>query len=391
MTNSKIGRIKRLLITSIALGGVLGAGLLMFGSEGTSLSLTTDAVAASDKGQGQGTGGKYAGGSKKGRMGAQGSGLGKGKSLESSIFQSGGRRGSKISEADEDSDRPEWAQGNRELNPHAQGGGQPEGAGDKKGDLYGDLYIILRDENGVPVLDQYSNVQPVDVDGNLIPINEEGEPVDEAAAALLQEVEFSRLSIARAPSKVIDHALEEALDALTSADSITVDEAGRLVVTTDGETKTIDSPLENLALYEALMVDGSLPVTLPVSALDLAASLYGAASDKTTEITIDQIVYMNSILGINVTKDGETIYYNYLPYTYDRTMTFDDMITYLKDDGTGTGTYITVTESIMTAVFADEPYSSDGGIDGFTQATDDSRTVIEFIHDVPVPTTALVQ
>lgn len=241
------------------------------------------------------------------------------------------------------------------------------------------------------MLDQYGNVQPVDVDGNLIPINEEGEPVDEAAAALLQEVEFSRLSVARAPSKVIDHALEEALDALTSADSITVDEAGRLVVTTDGVEKTIDSPLENLALYQALMVDGSLPVTLPVSALDLAASLYGAASDKTTEVTIDQIVYMNSILGINVTKDGETVYYNFLPYTYDRTATFDDMITYLKDDGTGTGTYITVTESIMTAVFGDEAYTSDGGVDGFAQATDDARTVIEFIHDVPVPTTALVQ
>lgn len=46
---------------------------------------------------------------------------------------------------DDDSDRPAWAGGNPELNPHAgAGGGKPVGAGSKKGDLYGDLIMLLR-------------------------------------------------------------------------------------------------------------------------------------------------------------------------------------------------------------------------------------------------------
>jgi hypothetical protein len=279
---------------------------------------------------------------------------------------------------DDDSDRPDWAQGNRDLNPHAQGGGPPAEAGSKKGDIYGDLYIILRDENGVPVLTPEGWVQPIDVDGNLIPLDAEGEPVDES---LLQEVEFGRLSVSRSPSKVSDHALDEALAKLQSATTITVDEAGRLVV--DGST--IDSPLENLALYEAIMKDGSLPgVTLPAD-FDVTA-LLGAAADKTGEITVDLVVYENTILGINqVNPDGTITYYDLSTYDYDRASTFDGTVTYLKDVNND-GNYVEVTEPIMDAVFDGTNWTDTtaGGADDFAQAADDARAVIEFVHDVPV-------
>jgi len=281
------------------------------------------------------------------------------------------------SEADDDSDRPDWAQGDRDLNPHAQGGGPPAEAGSKKGDIYGDLYIILRDENGVPSLTPEGFVQPLDADGNLIPLDAEGQPIDET---LVQEVEFGRLSVSRSPSKVSDHALDEALAKLQSATTITLDEAGRLVV--DGSA--IDSPLENLALYEAIMKDGSLPdVNLPAD-FDVSA-LLGAAADKTGEITVDLLVYENTILAINQTNpDGTITYYDFASYDYDRASTFDGTVTYLKD-ADGDGTYEEVTESVMDAVFDGENWTDTtaGGADDFAQAADDARAVVEFVHNVP--------
>jgi hypothetical protein len=55
------------------------------------------------------------------------------------------------------------------------GGGRPDGAGSKKGDLFGDQYVLLRDldpsdggGNGDPVLD--SNGNPILVGTNGLPI-----------------------------------------------------------------------------------------------------------------------------------------------------------------------------------------------------------------------------
>ena len=353
---------------------------------------------AAGKGEGQGAGqGKGLGGAK-GGAGGPSSDMGGGKGLEDKVFRGGKDRVTATEE--EDSDRPPWAQTPGREGKPGSGGGKPTGAGTMKGDLYGDLYIILRDANGVPILDQYGHVQPLDANGNLIPLNEEGEPIDEAAAALLQEVEFSRLNVARSPSKVSQHSYDSVIETLNSATSITLDAAGRLVVTVDGVVKTIDSPLENLVLYEMLLDKGFLPgltvddavlgslvflkdSQLTTADLDAAASFLAAASDKGTAVTIDSVVYLNAILGITgtIVVNGDT-YVDYSTFNYDRATTYVGDITYLKDDGTGTGTYITVTEPIMTAVFGDEPYTStDGGVDGFAQAADDARTLIEFIHE----------
>ena len=65
---------------------------------------------------------------------------------------------------DEDSDRPEWA---GVPGGKAGGGTSPDAGG--SGDLYGDIYVILRDDHGVPILNANGFVQPIDADGTLSP------------------------------------------------------------------------------------------------------------------------------------------------------------------------------------------------------------------------------
>jgi len=295
-------------------------------------------------------------------------------------------RGDSSEEGESDSDRPAWAGPNPTgENPHQQGGGKPGEAGTNKGDSYGDLWVVLRNPvTGVPILNEDGFVQPIDADGNLIPLDDEGHPLDES---LTQEVDFGRLNIGRAPTKVFDHALTEALDKISSGGTLTLDPAGRIEV--DGEA--IDSPLENLALYVALMTDDSRldPVADQLHALydannvtrlDLAASLLAAGADKTGTVTVDMVAYLNTMYNI-ASMTGGDYPVSYTTYDYDRAATYDGNITYYVQAADGTVTQ--VTKPIMDAVFNNEPYTSaDGaGITDFTQAVDDALQMIEFVHE----------
>lgn len=288
-------------------------------------------------------------------------------------------------EGDEDSDRPDWYHGNKEANPHIQGGGQPAEAGTKKGDIYGDLWLIWRDPvTGLAILDENGYVQPlIEVDGELVAIQltEDGELPPEYTDDVI-EAEFGRLSVGRSPSKVTEHALDEALSKLTAATTVSVDLAGRLVV--DGAT--IDSPLENLALYIALMTDDpalQVPVIAdklePFDSLTLAANLLAAAADKTGTIGIDTVAYQNVILDIAAMTEDD--YIDYSTFDYNRNSTYSGTISYyfLPE---GAEVPILVNEPILQAVFDNVSYlSNDGeGITDFAQAADDALQMIEFIH-----------
>lgn len=76
------------------------------------------------------------------------------------------------------------------------------------------------------------------------------------------EVGLGRLNIIRAPSMVLERAFDEAITGLNEATKISLDPSGRLLMTkaVDGSTyeKAIDSPLENLALYKKIMLEGHL-------------------------------------------------------------------------------------------------------------------------------------
>lgn len=325
----------------------------------------------------------YRGG--RGDSGTTGAGRG-GHSLEDRVFNT--------EEPGEDSDR---------RGPQYGGGGstgKPDGAGTMRGSLFGDMYVILRDENGVPVLNDDGFVQPLDADGNPIALDDEGHPVDES---LTVEVELGRLNVSRAPANVLDNRLSEVVGLLNSATAVSQDAAGRLVVTVDGEEKTIDSPLENLAIYRALVTAGTIEgVTLDPAILgslahltdgaktqddlSVAASFLAGATDKTSPFNVDKIVYLNSILGIEGSLtggDGQS-YVDYTGFTYDRTGVYGGTtatVLIQQPDGSWT----TQTIDIMDAVFGGVNATPDSGISAYSQAADDSRAVINFIHEYEEP------
>jgi hypothetical protein len=229
------------------------------------------------------------------------------------------------------------------------------------GSIYGDLYVIERDGNGVPITKTFEVegelivcTQPLDVHCAFIPLmgdDPDYDPeVDDACDAQpeyadrLQEVTFGRQSVARAQAKVIDKSYYEALATFNEAaasgvaDPYGLDPSGRMTLKLgEGIEKTIDAPLENLGLYRALMTTGCLPsVTIehepgvpltmelspeakaklaaagfedlvcrgpgePITDLDMfrAAGYYAAAADKTDPVTVDEVIDINTYLGIN--------------------------------------------------------------------------------------------
>jgi len=326
----------------------------------------------------------------KGKMLQKGKGSGEhggGHDVEGSILRGKHGRDASIldEDGDEDSDRPAWAgQPGKEGKP-GEGHSQPNEPGVKKGDLFGDMWVLYRDEDGLPILVEIDGeyyVQPVDADGNPIPLDEEGHPVDEDATI---EVELSRLNIARAPDKVIEHAFDEAMAAIAAAEEISTDVSGRLVLydaDTDS-TKTIDSPLENLALYIDAMTDGGeLDSGIDWSTTQAAAFL-AAAADKFGSASVDTVEYMNAILGIPGTleaADGST-YVDYTDYTYSRDI-FDTTVQILQDPD-GDGTYTPVEVNLKDDVLGGDYTGTN--VDAFATAVDDTIQVIEFIHEAQIP------
>jgi len=210
--------------------------------------------------------------------------------------------------------------------PGAGNGGGGGGGGTESPDL-GDLFVLYRDADGVPILTADSCQQPLAAPGvtlpavgtipQCIPASATEScviPVDPATCGVVlgyetytQEIDFGRTSVARSPASVLDQSLEEAVIRLSTADCVTRDAAGRMVTSTvtDGvvASAAIDSPLMNLAIYRQLMLTGylgaeSAPLALPADALDIAAVGIGAASDKTGKVTVDMLVYLNQILGL---------------------------------------------------------------------------------------------
>ena len=153
---------------------------------------------------------------------------------------------------------------------------------------------------------------------------------------LIEEVDFGRLNLGRAPDAVLDQAFDEAIRNINQAKTIALDAAGRLLLTTDIydpyltnpdgtavllETviKAIDSPRENLALYLKLMQDGhlitpadertaidrSLNGGIPLA--QLAEIEDGPTTVLRPTIDIDKMVDMG--LGHLVDATGITTYY----------------------------------------------------------------------------------
>lgn len=359
---------KRIIIASVAALGFLSAPTFMTDTFIYSGGIISTANAAPDVDKGhKGTGLKQKG---------SGDSTGHG--------QQGGKKGmDKVLEGDDDSDRPAWAGGNPTENPHSGGGeGKPADAGTMKGDDYGDLIVLLRNPiTGEPITDENGEFS-VCLDAactNTVP-TVDGE-VPEGVVAL--EVDFGRAAVGRAPSKVTDHALAEAIDKLTTEGAvITQDEAGRITITVDGVSSTIDSPLENLALYIDLMTGLASNATSAteealgsLANLETAASLLAGVADKTGDITIDYVVYNNVI--VDVVESGD--YYDFSNFTtYDRSFPTDYSYFYTPDGGV---TVLSATLNINDYLEATNgTLPTYGGVTLFTAAADDAVEVIELIH-----------
>jgi hypothetical protein len=213
----------------------------------------------------------------------------------------------------------------------------------------------------------------VGVDAYYIPLDEFGELLPEYALCTT-EANFERLSGARSPESVTDHALMEMVTTLSNPGAVIVtDEAGRLLVrymATDPLTglevevvKTIDAPRENLGGFQRLLeaaelshpdVAGGVPVDLPVrpgghgnpnvDLLDRAAAMFGAAGSKAGRIDLDVLIYSTQIMAIptDMTADaklafgtpiagpGGSTYFDFTSFSYDRAATYAGDVCYLK-------------------------------------------------------------
>jgi hypothetical protein len=335
------------------------------------------------------------------------------------------------------------------------GGGAPD---------LGDLIILFRDANGVPIPSAATQVPDPEtgelVDGGLcwqpiafnvddptacpascvvdttipstVDVDQYNCAVATGCSGCTQEVEFGRVNEARSPETVFESQLEDVIVNLATADCRTIDPAGRLVATRlDADlsvlVSTIDSPLQNLAIYRQLMLTGTLGAPLPEGAdtLDTAARGLGAASDKAGEVNVDLVAYLNQIMGLDVVPTildpklcetyreevqgviqlVEKCFLDYGAYGYDREANFtalpapayipgppetpeEGWFEYLAlVPGSDQPVFEIVYGPILDAVFPDTPFVEFEGdnIGGFAQASDDTRAVIDFMHTNQVP------
>jgi hypothetical protein len=326
---------------------------------------------------------------------------------------------------------------------------------------YGDLIILYRDASGVPYLtaqdgdtglcqqplpsaDCPDTCKVLGVGGTEPPLVVAVDPttcaVNEDCAGCTQEVDFGRINEARSSDEVFNSQLQDGVVNLATSDCVvTLDPAGRMVtgklltdtpsdppLAEEYTTSAIDSPLQNLAIYRQLIQTGDIGVPLPqdASILDTAARGLGAASDKSGEVNVDLVAYLNQIMGLSDPGGTPTIlgnptciqvreevqgtvqlvqkcFLDYSAYGYSRTTNFQALPApaYIPE-GNGTAgwfEYLALVAdsdpplfeilegSISTVVFADETGFPDGNIGGFAQASDDTRAVIDYMHNWPIP------
>jgi hypothetical protein len=122
----------------------------------------------------------------------------------------------------------------------------------------------------------------------------------------IPEVELGRLSVARSPDQVLERSLLEAIATLTpdmaAFYNLSLDQIiAELSLNWDNIT-IYDSPLQNLALFEDVLMDGSiqLPGVSDADDAKLLAVFLGVASDKALPISEDTVIAIVAIL-----SDGE--------------------------------------------------------------------------------------
>jgi hypothetical protein len=247
-----------------------------------------------------------------------------------------------------------------------------------------------------------------------------------------QEVDLGRLSVLRAPERVMDKSRDEVIKALLKSsgpDSVTLDPSGRLTV--DGVT--FDSPLVNLALYREFHKFWQLQDTNQVPSayfvpgsnsglfnanfdpnygayIAMAFGLSAGADKAGAGVDVDVVSRVNSILYLPTNEyhvdqgqgyvgfpetlskeiEGVTRYFvDYSDFEYVREDVWTGCIMF---DYFDEGTQAWVMNHPMNVIDilypdglgGDEPQPGDtvSNIGGFALAADDARRVLVFVHDL---------
>ncbi|MBE0649497.1 MAG: hypothetical protein IH595_01530 [Bacteroidales bacterium] len=326
------------------------------------------------------------------------------------------------------------------------GGGNGSGSGKGNGGLnagngggggvYGDLVICLRTPEGIPIYQAIAGekevayyplpikinaltLEPVkNADGTYatFQLDEIGDVIPEAGY-IVQEVEFGRLNVVRAPQSVFDKGFTEAVASLTQPGitAIKTDASGRLVAIVGAEDwlvnydndplndeandKTIDAPREDLAIYQELMsngLDGRLSFLRSWGYTDndvlrLAQGAFAGGADKTGTVNVDEIAYMNDWIvtwssGDMPDPKGRH-YYHFTSYNYNRAATYANKfvrITELRPNGSWTYTYKSLLDIVpwtSPKLLIDYANGANTDLTGFANAADDAVQVLEFIHE----------
>lgn len=361
-----------------------------------------------------------------------------------------------------------------------QGGGNPGSGGGskgpKKGDLYGDVLYLDRNVDGVPYWDDYQCLRPIVPGGALLPLVGDGEGPDYDDAGIpadrdfwtcscpepdllmaeaedsdvedpceiqpecacgAWEPELGRVSVLKAPTRIVDRQRDEAIRLIQGATLVTLDPGGRPLA----DDVPFDSPLINLALFREFLTYGGLyevdnqgnseAVWVPPEVMSEdytpvqgAAFGLGAGSPKDDEevdgyrVDVEVVARIAKILGMpeylinppypalpdsplgdtplegpvvyvgSGNDEGDELFIDFRSFTgYDRAATYPGRVCYATTDG------VTLTwhNMLITAASVTEPGAvftwpsaanyTKNNISGFAQAAEDARRVITFYHD----------
>lgn len=267
--------------------------------------------------------------------------------------------------------------------------------------LYGDLWLLLRDDYGAPILDADGCIQPLASEPvtwpdttvhDTVPMTIEEYEDGEVTCTVLpgyeqytMELEIGRLNMVRNMANNPDalaRGLEEAISTINSAQSVSLDPAGRLVLTVDDGgllvEKTIDSPRENLALYHALMTLGRLAGYGPEKhegGETIAPQWVAIRPD----LDLGELAFLRDGRGTLRLVDG---YANLSSVIYSRQNRFQEqLLTFIQYVDGASCPYWDMLDYAWPQVFEEEPYVG-MNMEAFARYVDDSRRVIVFIHDI---------
>ncbi|SFN52278.1 hypothetical protein [Marinobacter pelagius] len=275
-----------------------------------------------------------------------------------------------------------------------------------KGEVFGDLWELERDVNGVPVLDENGCPQPISVNGGFVPMvldPDSGEcEIVEGFEDEVIELELGRLNVVRVAltnPRVLDRALYDVVEnSINNSVGLQLDLSGRLAYgVEDAEAgtvtyKTVDSPLAGLAMYWALMRWGSLEgdVEIMVDGSWVTHTLViddASFTDVTlAEAGLEFLKADSSSSGVGHLPSG---YVDYSTFTHTTETIYSgaevDFVERQPDDLSCA--YGDRTEDVWERVLGSDQYSG-VNIEAFVKQAEDTRNVIQFIHTViqdPLP------